>query len=84
MMLTIMGKRWTLRRARIKEHGECDGPHISGKEIRVRAGLKGRAELETYIHEMLHAADWMKDEEWVQQTGHDLARALWRLGYRRE
>jgi hypothetical protein len=34
------------------------------------------------IHELLHAAHWDLDELAVEETAEDLARVLWKLGYR--
>lgn len=64
--------------------GDCDAPDVPGKKIRVDSRTRGRARLETYIHEMLHASCWVLTDEAVEQTAHDIARALWRLGYRGE
>ena len=47
--------------------------------------MKPRAELETLIHECLHAGQWYQlPEEWVEQMGHDLARIIIRLGWRKK
>jgi hypothetical protein len=35
---------------------------------------------EVLIHELLHAADWTKDEEWVVEVAQDLARFLKEAG----
>jgi hypothetical protein len=40
--------------------------------------------LETIIHEALHACNWRAKEPDVLQTGKDIARLLWRLGYRKQ
>lgn len=45
--------------------------------------LKTKAGLETAIHEALHACSWKSSEEKVAQTAKDIARFLWRLGFRR-
>jgi hypothetical protein len=83
--LTIRGRRWRFCRRRItKEDGRCQHPDIVGKEITVAAHLQGEEELNTTLHELLHAAFWDLDEEAIEQAGTDLARALWRLGYRRD
>ena len=58
--------------------GDCESPHAIGKTIRVDDRLKGRELLETLLHEMLHAADWHKQEEWVERVSADIARVLWR------
>ena len=83
MFITILGKRWRLRFTNLKkDNGDCDAPDVKNKEIRVRSNLKGELRLETIIHECLHAADWHKDESYIEQKAIDLARILWRLGYR--
>jgi len=48
-----------------------------------RPSLTGERELEVLIHEMLHACHWDLDEEAITETSEDLARVLFRLGYRR-
>lgn len=84
MFLTVAHKRYELLfTPKLPCFGICSPPDDSGKKIEIRASLKGQALLSTLLHELLHAADWTKDEEWIDQTGEDLARALWRLGYRR-
>jgi hypothetical protein len=40
--------------------------------------------LETLIHEALHACNWKAKEPEVLQTGKDIARFLWRVGYRKK
>lgn len=83
MRIKVLGKLWDLRFAKnMKERGECDSPKIPGKEIRVSTRLRGEEKLEVTIHELLHAANWHLDEEWIEAAGRDIARALWRLGYR--
>lgn len=85
MRVTILRKRWNLLRNHSgpKNDGYCDPPDARNKSIRVHSGLRGERELEILIHEMLHAADWSKDEEWVEEFSKDLARVLWRIGYRK-
>lgn len=84
--VTILGKRWRLRFTRLAKgtDGECDHPSTPGKEIRVRKGMSEQDTLETIVHECLHAADWHRSEPWVEEVGRDVARLLWRLGYRRK
>jgi len=53
------------------------------REMIIMADLETRTGLETAIHEALHACDWNKTEILVGQTGKDIARFLWRLGYRK-
>lgn len=84
MFLTIRGRRWRFRRRPIrKDQGRCEHPRAPAKEIVVAAGLTGEEELNTTLHELLHAAFWDLDETAIEEAGTDLARALWRLGWRR-
>lgn len=87
MRVRILGKFWDFVRVPGNllrgADGDCDPPSAKGKRIRVWDKLNGERELAVTIHEALHAADWHKDEEWVEQVGEDIARLLWRLGYRR-
>ena len=64
--------------------GECDDPTTPDKSIRVWEKLQGERQLAVTVHETLHAADWHKSEEWIEEVSNDLARILWRLGYRRQ
>lgn len=48
----------------------------------VERDLNKRVGLETAIHEALHACDWNAREKKVERTAKDIARFLWRLGYR--
>lgn len=88
MQITILGKRWKLKlvdgRKMPTSLGECEPPDSPRKEIRVRKNLRGLEMLDTCIHEMLHAADWTKDEDdWIAPVATDIAKALWKLGFRR-
>lgn len=82
--IRIRGKMWKLRFARVPDdhNGNCDSPTAKGKSIRIRPSLSGEKRLEVLIHEMMHAAHWDLDEEVVSETSQDIARALWRIGYR--
>ena len=85
MRISILGKVWNLRFTVLhKVSGYCDSPNKPGKEILIHKGLTGEHELEVLIHEFRHAADWQRDEEFIAQEAKDLARMLWRLGYRRQ
>lgn len=88
MRVKILGKFWTLRfvpTLGTVEHplrGDCASPSTKNKSIRVLSGLRGEERLEVLIHEMLHAADWYRDEEWVGEVASDIARAVTKLGYK--
>lgn len=82
--IKILGRWWKLRLTpHMRDHrGKCDPPYASGKTILIDSRLRGQELLEVLIHEMTHAANWHLDEEFVEQFGKDVARALWRIGYR--
>lgn len=83
MRVYLRNKCWKLVFKRLTSHrGYCDSPDAPSKSIEIDSKLKGEERLEVLIHEMLHASGWILDEEWVASTAHDIARILWRLGYR--
>jgi hypothetical protein len=85
MILQFGKHRWGLSVVpNLKNDGDCDAPDVPNKKIRIASDTRGRVRLETYIHEFLHASCWVLTDEAVEQAGHDIARALWRLGYRGE
>lgn len=64
-------------------YGSCDDPCQERPCLFVDwYNLSYKSAMEVAIHEALHACDWDKSEEKVEQTGKDIARFLWRLGYR--
>ena len=87
MHVTILGRRWRFkwfRRTRTNQiFGQCDAPKTKGRCIKVANNLTDKDTLETVIHEVLHAANWVHSEEHIANVAHDVARILWRLGYRR-
>jgi hypothetical protein len=84
VQVTIRGKRWRLKREKIRgAYGTCDGPNEKGKSITIDPNISGQTELDTIIHECLHAAFWDMDEEAVSEVGTDMARILTRLGYKK-
>lgn len=85
---TIRGVRVLWRYARLR--GRAAGwsitpdersPHLERKVL-IDARLRGRARLETEIHEALHQLFPDLAEETVSGAGRDLARILHSLGYR--
>jgi hypothetical protein len=86
MIVTIRGRKWNLKRVRVANgtDGDCDQPDVPKREIRVSPSLRGERELEVMIHEMLHASYWDLSEEAVDTAAEDIARALWKLGYRKQ
>ncbi len=64
----------------------CDPPHEEPcRRIALTNGIKyDRETLELLIHESLHACNWPATEAKVEDTAHDIAKFLWRIGYRLE
>ena len=81
----IMGKVWWVRRlSQLKgNYGWCDKPCTKNKQIAVYTRLRGLTELDTIIHECLHAGFNDLKEDSIDEFASDLARILWRLGYRK-
>jgi len=85
---SIRGRRVLWRYARLR--GRAAGWSITPDEKRpdlerkvlIDARLRGRARLETEIHEGIHQLLPDLCEETVEAAGRDLARILWALGYR--
>ena len=80
---TFRGKRWRFLWETVRGNavGYAERP---GQTIQIDPRYCGRELLETIIHESLHACLWDLDEEAVTMTARDIARLLWRLGYRTE
>lgn len=80
----VDGKTWKIRFIDRKEcpkdrWGDCND---KTKSMRVRTDLSDLHFLDTFIHELLHAAAYkMFSEEWVSDTATDLAKALLKSGY---
>ena len=63
--------------------GWADQQDDDKKWLLVNRDLGTKAGMETAIHEALHACDWKARENEVTLTARDIARFLWRLGFRR-
>ena len=85
MRVKILNRYWELRFARIqgKHWARCDPFDQPNKEIVIHHRLSPVHELEAVLHEAYHAAAWYQSEEFVEEVAHDLARILWRLGWRK-
>jgi hypothetical protein len=87
MRLKLGGKFWqfvTNRRLKVND-GTWDETK-KPRRITVSAELSEEDQLDTTVHEFLHAVDTaqMFDEDWVLKAGTEIASALWKLGYRKE
>lgn len=88
MRLSLGGKLWDFYRNRRPKEAEvhdgyCSDINKPNKSIWVSPDLEGEHELEILIHEMLHATNWRLDEEFITKDAQDIARALYRIGYRK-
>lgn len=87
MKIKILGKIWNLEFRKLnkrRERGKCDSPLSRNKEIVIDERLEGEEKLEVLIHEMLHAAFWNIDEEYIDKSAKDISHVLWRLGYKND
>ena len=52
------------------------------RKLAIKSGVKGLERLDTIVHECLHACYPDLNEDAVNDGAGDMARLLWRLGYR--
>ena len=78
--LKIRGTRWKVRWVNnlADNYGVCD---YANKEIRIAKGQEVTTELDTLVHELLHAALPDLDEPAIAETAEALATAIVKLGY---
>jgi len=53
-------------------------------DIAIYNKLDDKEQLKILIHEMLHAADEYKTEDWVTTVAEDITEVIWKIGYRLE
>ncbi len=91
MRIRLLNKFWELCFLKLGRYrvdgspirGSCDPPDAKNKKILIDETLHGKELLEVLLHEMGHACDWPRSEEYITQQAEDMANVLWRLGYRR-
>ena len=79
------GKRWNIkvrRKPAKTSHATIDPPQTKSKTIYIDPNMTGLVRLRSLLHEAWHGCDWDMAEEAVEQSAEDVARFLWRLGYR--
>lgn len=81
---TFRSKRWNIIESPSELGGECGAPHIKGREMIIPINGDSKNDLDTIIHESLHACLWDLGEESVQESAEDIARIIWRLGWRKD
>ncbi len=83
--VTVRGHKWGVAKLnKGRALGLCEGPHIPGKEMDFPVHGGTRKDLDTIVHELLHAAMWDAAEECVYETAQDIAKVLWRCGWRKQ
>jgi len=83
-MHEFRGRVYTVREARLRKMaGDCNSPRCKNPQIRIQKDIGDRFELDTILHEGLHACLWDLDDEAVDKTAHALSRLLWKWGYRK-
>ena len=75
------GDHWTIHRANLskKIYGIT---HHEERLIQVDHRIRGRIELDTIIHECLHAVYSFLVEDAVNDSASEIAAILWKLGYK--
>ena len=87
--LKIKKKNWKVKIVKSAEIsskyvGECDPPEKAKPEIWVKRTQKPIDLMDTIIHEVLHAVRPELSEEAVLDTATTIAKALWKLNYRKQ
>jgi len=85
MRVEIRGKRWSLEVVDYLQDGSCgsiDPPDTPKKRILIARNQTPIDQLDTVIHECLHAAIPDLDEDCVTESSTDIASVLYRLGCR--
>jgi hypothetical protein len=88
MRVKLGGSDFTIKEVpQLKDHGSCEVTVTrTGKVrrvIRLASWNRPRAMLGTAIHEAIHASRPDMSEAEVRALEADIARLLWRMGYRR-
>lgn len=87
-----MGKKWLIRyvsnltgpKPQIPNSTVVNGKCVySDKEIMIANGQSEFDELDTIIHEIVHAGCPFLIEDFVKEFSTDLANIMWQLGYRK-
>lgn len=90
--ITLQDKSWTLEFVGLGRHRNEKGEKVDGlcyppteqRKILIDKRLRGRELLRVLLHELEHAEDWTKCEDFIEILSDDIATVLWDLGYRRQ
>ena len=80
---TFFGKRWKIVPTESQLGGECDPPDKKAREMVIPTEGDTLFDLDCCIHEALHACFWWLEESFVERSATEIARLLWRLGWRK-
>ena len=80
----IGGQFWTIAYKPLKRRNLCGLCDYESKTISICTSLEHLVELDTLLHELLHAAQGFASEDHVSEVATTLATILWQLGYRKE
>ena len=82
--IKIRGKYWRLKTSKLTHPGECQAPWKKRKKILISKELESGSliELDTVLHELLHAAMWDVSEETIRESATSIAKVLFDLGAR--
>lgn len=86
--IRINNKNWKIKIVKSTDMspftlGECDDPKYAKPQIWVKRSQKPLDLMDTVIHEVLHAVRPELSEEAVLDTATTIAKALWKLNYRK-
>jgi hypothetical protein len=87
LRVTVGGRYWALSFPKSMPRsmwGFTDDPKQKRKSIKVKRTLRPDQFLDTLIHELLHAAEWDANEEWVDKIGTHTAQILILAGWGRQ
>jgi len=85
MRVEIRGKRWSLEVVDYLQDGSCgsiDPPDTPKKRILIASNQTPIDQLDTVLHECLHAAFPDLDEEAITESSTDITKVLFQLGCR--
>ncbi len=75
--------RYNIEVKNLKDHfGRCDAPDTKQKKILINPNQSGEKLLATLLDEAIHACMFDIDNDVVDEISDDIARFLWRAGYR--
>ena len=80
---TFNGRSYKIDMPGGKLDGYVDQYKLNTRNMIIMSESGAKNELETLLHESLHAENWAATEKVVTRVGKEIADFLWRLGYRR-